>query len=318
MRLPRLLRVALLSPLALLLAAAEESEPLHGFSLEGLEVPRELVVPAAPRRDPIASLDAPGFVGAEDADWVAATNPVIGVALGGQARAYPIHLLEYHPLLNDELGGVPVVVGFDPFTATGRAYRRELSGRVLEFGLAGLAYNAGLLLYDRETQSLWSLFEGRAIAGPLAGKRLTPLPVRQEHMGTWLVRHPGTRVLERPQPERIDYRYSPFKAYWLEEKIPHPVRARDESFHPKEVVLGVEVGDKARAYLGSRLAASGLRLEDEIDGKKIRIDYDPDEAVFIWEVPDGVAVTDAYWFAWKAFHPDTEIWKAPEAKPSAP
>jgi hypothetical protein len=296
----------------LLLAAAEESEPLHGFSLEGLEVPRELVVSAARRRDPIASLDAPGFAAPADADWVTAANPVIGVALGGQARAYPVHLLEYHPLVNDEIGDVPVVVGFDPITATGRAYRRKLSGRVLEFGLSGLAYNAGLLLYDRETESLWSLFEGRAIAGPLVGKRLAPLPVRQEHMGTWLARHRGTRVLERPQPERVDYRYSPFKAYWLEDKIPYPVRARDGNFHPKELVLGVEVGGRARAYLGSRLAAAGLRVEDEVDGKRIRIDYDPDEAVFVWEAPDDVAVTDAYWFAWKAFHPDTEVWHAPE------
>ena len=82
----RLQQVALLAPLALLLAAAEESEPLHGFSLEGLEVPRDLVVSAAPRRDPVASLDAPGFAVAEDASWVSAANPVIGVALGGQAR----------------------------------------------------------------------------------------------------------------------------------------------------------------------------------------------------------------------------------------
>ncbi len=311
MTFPRLLRVAVLAPLVLLLAAAEESEPLHGFSLEGLEEPRELIVSAARRRDPIASLDAPGFVAAGDASWVTAANPVIGVALGEQARAYPVHLLEYHPLVNDEIAGTPVVVGFDPITATGRAYRRKLSDRVLEFSLSGLAYNAGLLLYDRETKSLWSLFEGRAIAGALAGKRLTPLPVRQEHMGTWLARHPATRVLERPLPERVDYRYSPFKAYWLEEKIPYPVRARDASFHPKEVVLGVEVGGQARAYLGSRLAAAGLRVEDQIDGRRIRIDYDPDEAVFVWEASDDVAVTDAYWFAWKAFHPDTEVWHAP-------
>jgi hypothetical protein len=90
------------------------------------------------------------------------------------------------------------------------------------------------------------------------------------------------------------------------------VRARDGNFHPKELVLGVEVGGRARAYLGSRLAAAGLRVEDEVDGKRIRIDYDPDEAVFVWEAPDDVAVTDAYWFAWKAFHPDTEVWHAPE------
>jgi hypothetical protein len=316
MSFPRVPAIVWLLSLALPIAATDEGEPLHGFSLDGLEVPRELVVPAASRRDPVASLDGPGFAAAQDAPWVAAANPVIGVAFAGEARAYPVHLLEYHPLVNDQIGGTPVVVGFDPITATGRAYQRTLSGRVLEFGLSGLAYNAGLLLYDRETKSLWSLFEGRAIAGPLAGQRLTPIRVRQEHMATWLARHPSTRVLKRPEPQRIDYRYSPFKAYWLDEKIPYPVRDRDESFHAKEVVLGVEVGGSARAYLGSRLAAAGLQVEDEVQGKKIRIDYDPDEAVFVWDAPEGVAVTDAYWFAWKAFHPDTEIWSAPASDPS--
>ena len=101
--------------------------------------------------------------------------------------------------------------------------------------------------------------------------------MRQEHLATWLARHPTTRVLERPQPERIDYRYSPFKAYWLDDKIPYPVATRDERFHAKELVLGVEVDGRSRAYLGSRLAAAGLQLEDEIAGRKVRIDYEPDE-----------------------------------------
>ena len=190
MMFPRFLRVSLIAPVALLLAAAEESEPLHGFSLDGLEVPRELVVSAAPRRDPVASLDAPAFAPAEDASWVTAATPVLGVALGGQARAYPVHLLEYHPLVNDEIGDEPVVVGFDPITATGRAYQRKVSDRVLEFGLSGLAYNGGLLLYDRETKSLWSLFEGRAIAGPLAYCVCPPSTSESGSLGRHEARHP--------------------------------------------------------------------------------------------------------------------------------
>lgn len=304
--------IVLLVAAASLAHAADEGGSLHGFDLAGLIVPRDLVVAAAARRDPIASLDAPGYAAAQDASWVAPTNPVIGVAVGDQARAFPVHLLEYHPLVNGEIAGIPVLVCFDPITATGRAYRRKLGDRVLGFGLAGLAYNSGLLLYDRQTQSLWSAFEGRAIAGPLAGRSLDRLPVRQEHMATWLARHPGTRVLERPQPQRIDYRYSPFKAYWLDERIPYPVGALDGRFHPKEVVLGVEVGGRTRAYLGSRLTAAGLEVEDEFQGRKIRIRYDPEETVFQWEAPEDVAVTDAYWFAWKAFHPDTEVWSPPE------
>ena len=93
--------------------------------------------------------------------------------------------------------------------------------------------------------------------------------------------------------------------------------AQDPRFHAKEIVLGVEVDGKSRAYLGSLLTRADHRAEDEFQGRRIRIEYDPDAAVFVWEAPDDVAVTDAYWFAWKAFHPDTEVWHDP-GPPASP
>jgi hypothetical protein len=300
-----------LAALAFALAGAEGGDRLHGFALDGLRVPRELVLAAAPRRDAAAVVDEPRFVRPEEAIWVAPSTPVLGVALGGEAHAYPVHVLEHHPVVEDRLSGAPVLVAFDPLTGTPRAWRRVLDGKTLEFGLSGLVFNSGLLLYDRDSESLWSQFRGDAVAGAFAGRALEPLPLRQEPMARWFERHPGTLVLERPEPKRIDYRYSPYKAYWLEDRIPHPVQARDERFHAKEVVLGVEVAGRARAYLGSRVSAAGFHVEDEIAGRRLVLDYDPDAAAFIWDAPEDLRVTDAYWFAWKAFHPDTEIWKAP-------
>jgi hypothetical protein len=307
-------RPLLLLVLSLGLAGAEGGDRPNGFDVSGLRVPRELVRAAASRRDPVPCVDEPRFVRPEEAIWVAPNTPVVGVALGGEAHAYPVHVLEYHPLVADVLGGVPVLVSFDPLTAAPRAWRRVLDGKTLEFGLSGLVFNSGLLLYDRGTGSLWSQFRGDAVAGPLAGRRLEPVRVRQEPMARWFERHPETRVLERPEPKRIDYRYSPYKAYWIEDRIPHPVQARDESFHAKEVVLGVEVAGRARAYLGSLVRAGGLHVEDEIAGRRLILDYDPDEAVFSWEAPEDLRVTDSYWFAWKAFHPETEVWRPPEPR----
>jgi hypothetical protein len=120
---------------------------------------------------------------------------------------------------------------------------------------------------------------------------------------------PHTTVLARPMPRRIDYRYSPFSSYWASETIPFPVAARDATYHPKEVVLGVEVGGESRAYLGSILTAAGGRIVDEIGGHKLRIAYEGEVANFIWDAPEELRVTDAYWFGWKAFHPDTQVWR---------
>ena len=115
-------------------------------------------------------------------------------------------------------------------------------------------------------------------------------------------------MLERPFPKKIDYRRSPFEHYWVLDTVPHPVSSRDERFHQKAGVLGVSLGGKARAYLGPVLTAAGGRIVDEFQGHKIRIAYDVGTSAFSWEIPEEVEVTDAYWFAWKVLHPDTEVW----------
>ena len=157
-------------------------------------------------------------------------------------------------------------------------------------------------------------FLGRAIAGPMAGRELVRLRVRQEPFGVWIGREPLSKVLARPLPRRIDYRYSPYSSYWISETVPFPVEAKDDRYHPKEVVLGVEVKGVTRAYLGSVLTALGGRIVDEIEGHKIRIAYESEVGSFIWEAPEAVEVSDAYWFSWKAFHPETQIWSASDSE----
>ena len=103
-------------------------------------------------------------------------------------------------------------------------------------------------------------------------------------------------------------RVSPYRAYWVDETLHLPLAARDDRYHPKELVLGVVAGGTARAYLGSQLTAAGGRIADEIAGHRIRIAYDSDTGVMQYEAPDEVQAIEAYWFAWKAFHPDTQLW----------
>jgi hypothetical protein len=292
-------------------AVAADSS-LNGFSLDGALVHRQEIRAGGPSRDGIESVDGPEFVGVKEAHWVIERNPVLGVVVGGEARVYPIHLIEPHQIVNDEVGGVPIVVTYDPLMAVPRAYRREVGGRTLSFGVSGLVHNSNFLLYDRETESLWVQFTGAAISGPLAGKKLERIPMPQELLRTWLGRHPRSRVLSRPRPTKIDYRYSRYSRYILQDKIIFPVKARDDRFHAKELVLGVVVGGRVRAYLGSLVTKAGGKVEDDLDGKKIVLVYSSEDGIYSYDVAEGVEVTEAYWFAWKAFHPDTEVWNDPD------
>ena len=283
----------------------------NGFAITRQLVDREKIIPGGPPRDGIHSIDAPSFASAGAGDAVAPETPVLGVSIGGDARAYLIPILEYHQVVNDAVGGVPVAVTYDPLTGVPRVFKRTVDGRELHFGVSGLLYNSGFLMYDRETESLWSQFQGRAISGPLAGKVLERVPVRQEEFASWTKREPKTRILIPPDPDKLDYNTSPYEGYSEKDGSAFPVEARDRRFHAKELVLGVVANGKARAYLASLVTRAGGKLEDDFQGRKIEITYAPDTASFSWTAPADVDVTEGYWFAWKAFHPDTEIWHDP-------
>ena len=305
----------LLLVLCWLAVGASAEEDWNGFDLAGLNVDRAYLKAGGPPRDGIKSVDAPEFSHIGEATWVGRDTEVMGIVVDGHARAYPIRMLEYHQVVNDVVGGVPIAATYDPLTGTPQGYRRKVDGRVLSFGVSGLLYNHGFLLYDRETGSLWSQFLGRAVAGPLAGKQLVRVETRQETTGVWIARHVDTRFLRPPFPEKVFYRLSPYASYWLEDRTLFPVAARDDAYHAKELVVGVEVGGVKRAYLGSVLTREGGRVDEKIDGRRVRIAYDSETGTFQYDVDDGVRVTEAYWFAWKAFHPETEVWRGGTAAP---
>jgi hypothetical protein len=299
-------------------AASPDETALSGFSLAGLIVPRSQLIAGGPERDSIHSVDTPRFADVPEARWVRADTPVIGVSLAGEARAYPVHVMEYHQVVNDVIGGIPVVVTYDPLTDMAGVWRATLDGERLVFGVSGLIYRSSFVLYDREGEALWSPFDGRALTGRYADRALSPVRSRVEPMAVWLAREPGTRVLELPERMKIDYRYSPFSAYWISEKVPFPVESKDDRFHPKDLVLGVEIDGTTRAYVASILSSAGSRIVDEVGGAKVRVEYDGATGTFRYEAPDNVRVTSGYWFAWKNLHPDTTIWQPDQNLPAQP
>jgi hypothetical protein len=299
-------------------AAPAPSGPLNGFVISRQLVDRDDIVPGGPPRDGIHAVDRPEYVKPAAATWVDPASQVIGVVVNGDARAYPLLIMDRHQIVDDRVGGVPLAVTWDPLTGAPLAYKRSVDGRVLHLGVSGLLYNSGFLMYDHGTESLWSQFLGKAISGPLAGKTLERVRVRLEDLGTWMGREPGTTVLARPYLHEIDYRYSPFERYVQLDRPSYPVKARDTRFHAKELVLGIVVSGHARAYLASIVAREGGYAEDDFYGRKIQITFSPALDVFHWEAPADVPVTEAYWFAWKAFHPDTDVWKDPGPVERAP
>ena len=154
-----------------------ESAQRNGFSIEDPLVPLEDILSGGPPRDGIPSIDSPKFVSAAEVDWLFSNSRVLGLEINGVVRAYPLAILNWHEIVNDTVGGVPLAITYCPLCGTGMAFRRDFKGTVTTLGVSGLLYNSDLLLYDRQSESLWSQVMGQAVSGPRKGEKLIPVPI---------------------------------------------------------------------------------------------------------------------------------------------
>lgn len=287
---------------------------LNGFDLAGAAVPVAAIERGGPPRDGIPAIDRPRFVGADRAP-LADADRVLGVELGGQARAYPVPILNWHEVVNDRFGGRVVVVTYCPLCGTGMAFEPPAAAGE-RFGVSGLLYNSDVLLYDRATLSLWSQILSRAISGPLLGQTLAALPLTHTSWADWRRRHPRTQVLSTDTGFDRDYSRDPYDGYERVERLMFSVQHRDDRFALKEWVLGVRVAGVAKAYPFSVLARAvgpSGELADTVGGQRLRVRYDARHrsAEAFDEQGRPLAGIMAYWFAWVAFHPQTEVLRAP-------
>jgi hypothetical protein len=299
---------------AALLAAATvaAAETLNGFDVKDLSVDRALVQRGGPPRDGIPALTDPAFIAAEQAG-LKGDDRVIGVAYNGVAKAYPLTIMNWHEVVNDQFGERAVVVTYCPLCFTGMAFFAEREGRRQTFGVSGLLYNSDVLLYDHATDSLWSQLARRAVSGPLNGTELSLLPTHNTTWAEWSRRYPDSLVLSRDTGYRRDYQRDPYLEYAASPELMFPVAFRAQGFHPKELVLGLSLGEIHRAYPVSELLRASLPVEETVAGQTLRVEYD--DVHQSGRILDGegteLSAVMAYWFAWFAFHPQTEIYRAP-------
>lgn len=178
-----------------------------------LAVPPGEIISGGPPRDGIPAIDRPKFMPVNTIRDIKDSEPVIALEIAGDARAYPIRIMLWHEIVNDEVGGVPVTVTYCPLCNSAVVFDRRLDGRTLDFGVSGLLRHSDMVMYDRQTESWWQQYLGEAIVGELRGSRLASIPARVEAFARFRQRFPAGHVLVPVDASRRPYGRNPYVGY---------------------------------------------------------------------------------------------------------
>ena len=221
-------------------------------------VPFFEILSGGPPRDGIPPIDNPTFVQIGEANgWIDDKEPVISLEIDGVTKAYPLQILTWHEIVNDEISGVPVAVTFCPLCNSAIAFDRRLEGVVYDFGTSGSLRFSDLIMWDRQTESWWQQLTGEAIIGELAGRKLTFLPAPIISWSDFKAAHPDSQVLSKETGHVRAYGQNPYAGYDRADRPPFLYDGiPDGRLLPKERVLALSIN-------GADIAFPFLVLEQE-------------------------------------------------------
>ena len=240
----------------------------------GPNVPEPLVsqtgIVAVLAADGIPAIDVPTCLPVSGVGFLEDDAPVVAIEINGDARAYPLEILTWHELVNDTVGGEPITISYCPLCNSAIAYDRRVGDRVLDFGTSGALKQSSMVMYDRQTEALWTHFNGQAVSGDLTGTQLSFRSSSVVSWGDFRREFPEGLVVSRDTGFSRDYGRNPYPGY---EDTPDPFArfitdAVDPRLPPKMRVVGVVDQDDAVAVSHDRLFEGGV-VSFELAGRSL-------------------------------------------------
>jgi len=211
-------------------------------------------------RDGIIPIDFPAFETQEGAAaWLAPNEPVIALEVNGEAKAYPLQILTWHEIVNDTVGEIPVVVTFCPLCNSALVFDRRLNGETFDFGTSGWLRHSDLVMYDRNTESLWQQFTGEGIVGELAGEQLTFMASSIISFADFQDAFPEGSILSKFTGFGRPYGQNPYPGYDQIGQDPFAfIGVPDRRIAAMERVITVSLDDVDVAYTLLELVEAGV------------------------------------------------------------
>lgn len=266
------------------------------------DIPRQEVLSGGPGKDGIPALLNPPMIAASDASYLRDNDLVVGYKHGQDIRAYPHGMLNWHEIVNDEVGGLPLAIVYCPLTGTATGWDRTLNGTVTTFGVSGLLYNSNVLPYDRLTGSYWSQLRLNSVNGKMRGHQVKTFNTIETTWKTWKMLFPETKVLSTATGYNRSYDYYPYGDYQTNnQNLIFPFKPHDKRLDAKEKVMAVIINGKAKAYRFKSFGEGYLQVvEDSFESRPLVVAGSKSHRLLVAferTLPDGTLLS---------FHPATK------------
>ena len=283
-----------------------KEENLTITSEDELAFIKKNIIKTSVPKDGIPPIDSPNYFNsvkeAEESGEIVDEDIVFGVNYEGFIAAYPKDIMYWHEIVNEEVNSKQISVTYCPLTATIIGYKGH------SLGVSGSLYNSNLVMYDRETQGFIPQISGEFIDGEKRGEKLEAFKVDITSWEKWKSKYPNTKLLSRKTGSFRAYDNNPYPGYDSILQVWFPLVAESDELHRKEIVFGIE---KNASYVA--IQKEGFKdkypsgLEVQVGGETFKITYN--SQLEIIETNKDVKSFEGYWFAWYAYHPETELIK---------
>lgn len=264
----------------------------------------ELLLSGGPGKDGIPAIMDPKFVSINNTNIGEDVQGIL-VSFDGEKRYYPYNILVWHEIVNDSIGDNHYLVTFCPLCGSAIVFNRVVDENLLDFGVSGFLYESNLVMYDRQTESLWSQSRGESIIGEQTGTKLELVDMQLISFAELKKKHPEAKVLSDDTGYRRDYSFYPYGGYEDNEDLLFPVSVTDKRFNAKEIMYITPYKDKSIALSIQSLNKdkidtfqfNGETLEVKLDGEEIIVSVDGNKLPGYYEM----------WFSWATHHQENGL-----------
>ncbi len=201
-----------------------------------------------PEKDGIPALTDPAFEPIQDFARSGEIQSIV-LKVGDEVKVYPYHILMWHEIVNDTIGGIPVAVTFCPLCGSAIVYDRRIGDDIPTFGVSGFLLESNMIMYDRTTESLWQQSTGKALAGKHYGHELTLYPMQLMTITEVAKLYPQARILSEKTGNTRDYARNPYVGYEESDTFFFPVSEQDTTLHPKTILVVTKVPEETVAFV---------------------------------------------------------------------